>query len=597
MQNPWGELRELIIDDIKDEFGWSVQLEEPNRTGFGDWALACFDLAKTLGRNPVELAAEIASKLEILGITTKAIGPYVNFYVDWKVWADKVLGGVGAKYGWARKLRKTAVVDFSSPNPAHPFHMGTVRSTILGESLCRILDSQGWSVKRLCYINDLGRQAAVALFGYLTYEKGKKPRGKPDVWLGQLYFRANAAADSSPAMQERVEQILRECEKGTKGYADVGKRLVGWCLKGFQQTWKTMDVKFDKIIFESQFVKRSKALAAALKNKELTFESEGATVLNLEPHGLPSTIVLRSDGTGLYLIRDLAFAVWRDEEWKPERNVYVVAEDQKMHFQQLFKTLELLGYADLARRSSHLAYSMVLLEGKKMSSRAGRIVLWDDLLAEGIKKVSARMVPEAGEPEWKARLKAEWSKLSKAKQLEKSQANAIAAIKYFVLRYGPEKPVDFHWDAALALEGDTGPYLQYTHARAGAILNKATKVKAAAIAAPQKANGAFSLAEKIAGESKAAPVSLYSDEREQALLRLIARYPDVLRRASEDMRPHYVAGYLYSLAEAFNKFYEALPVLRADAKTRAARLKIVRAVKTVMASGLNLLGIEAVERM
>ncbi|MEM7813319.1 MAG: arginine--tRNA ligase [Candidatus Aenigmatarchaeota archaeon] len=587
MRNPWNELRELIIDEIKEEFGWTVQLEEPNRTGLGDWALACFDLAKAQGRNPAELAAEIAGKIEILGITTKAIGPYVNFYVDWKVWADKVLASAGPKYGWVRKLRKTAVVDFSSPNPAHSFHMGTVRSTILGDALSRILESQGWSVKRLCYINDLGRQAAVALLGYLTYEKGKRPRGKPDVWLGQLYFRASAAAENSPAMQERIEELLRECEKGTKGYADVSKRLVKWCLSGFQQSWKEMGVRFDKIIFESQFVKHSKELAEALREKGLTFESSGATVLNLESYGMPSTIILRSDGTGLYLIRDLAFALWRDEMMKPERNVYVVAEDQKLHFQQLFKTLELLGYADLARRSTHLAYSMVLLEGKKMSSRAGRIVLWDDLIAEGVKKVCARMTPEAGEPEWKARLKAEWAKLPRAKQLKHARANAMAAIKYFILRYGPEKPVDFHWDAALALEGDTGPYLQYTHARACAILAKAAKVKAGK-------------AEKIPSERMAAPsgaASLYSDEREQALLRLIARYPDVLRRAAEDMRPHYVAGYLFSLADAFNKFYEVLPVLRADSKTRAARLKLVRAVKAVLASGLGMLGITAPERM
>jgi len=581
MQNPWSELRSLIIDTIKDKFGWTVQLEEPNKEGFGDFAFACFELAKTQQRNPAELGNEIASKLAILGINTKAIGPYVNFYVDWTDWADKVLAGIGAKYGFAKKLRKTAIVDFSSPNPAHPFHMGTVRSTILGETMSRILESQGFLVKRLCYVNDLGRQAAVALLGYLTYAKNKRPSGKADVWLGQLYFKTNAAVEGSPSMQERVEEILRECEKGTKGYSDVSKRVVNWCLSGFKQNWKLMGIEFDKFVFESQFIKRSKELVDALKEKGLTFESEGATVLNLEQHGLPSTIILRSDGTALYLARDLAFALWRYEQWRPELNIYVVAEDQRLHFQQLFKTLELLGYPDLTKRSHHLAYSMVLLEGKKMSSRLGRVVLWDDLLAEGVKKVSEHMSPVKGEPEWKAKLKSNWAKLPDAKKLEHARANALAAIKYFILRYGPEKPVDFHWDAALALEGDTGPYLQYTHARASAILKKAKKIKALKrIAAPE---GAVSLP--------------YSNEKEQALLRLLARYPDVLRRAAEEMRSHYVSGYLFSLADAFNRFYEAAPVLRTDAKTRAARLKIVKAAKQVLASGLKLLAIEAPEKM
>jgi arginyl-tRNA synthetase len=584
MQNPWDELRALIVDTIKDKLGYNVHLEEPDKEGFGDFAFACFELAKSQQRNPAEIANEIVSKLEIVGIGVKAIGPYVNFYIDWTDWADKILGGIGTKYGFAKKMRKTAIVDFSSPNPAHPFHMGTVRSTVMGEALSRILESQGFSVKRLCYINDLGRQAAVALLGYLTYTKNKRPSGKADMWLGQLYFKTSAAVEGSPSMQERVEEILRECEKGTKGYADVGRKVVDWCISGFEQNWKLMGIKFDRLVFESQFVKRSKELAEKLREKGLTLESEGATVLNLEQHGLPSTIILRSDGTALYLARDLAFALWRYKQWRPELNIYVVAEDQRLHFKQLFKTLELLEYPDLAKRSRHLAYSMVLLEGKKMSSRTGRVVLWDELLAEGVKKVSEHMALVKGEPEWKAKLKADWEKLPESKKLEQSQANALAAIKYFILRYGPEKPVDFHWNAALALEGDTGPYLQYTHARAGAILRKAKKIKAAKatklIAAP---DGAASLP--------------YSNEKEQALLRVLARYPDVLRRAAEDMRPHYVSGYLFSLADAFNRFYEAAPVLRAGAKTRAARLKIVKAARQVLASGLKLLAIEAPEKM
>jgi len=576
MPNPWNELKALIIDEIKEEFGFDAKLEEPDKEGFGDWAFACFELAKSREKNPAELAKEIAEKIEIIGVNTKAAGPYVNFYINWAAWAEKVISGIGRKYGHIAKSGKTAVIDFSSPNPAHPFHMGTTRSTILGEAVSRILESQGTDVTRMCYINDLGRQAAVALFGYLTYEKGKKPNEKPDVWLGKLYFKMNEAMEGSPAMQERVEEVLRECEKGAKEYTDASKRLVGWCIEGFEQNWKLMGVKFDSMVYESQFVKRSKEVADDLKQKGLTFESDGAMVLNLEQHGMPSTIILRSDGTALYLTRDVAFALWRNEKLHPDMNIYVTAEDQKLHFKQLFKTLELLGYPDVAKRSRHLSYSMVLLEGKKMSSRKGRVVLWDELLSEGVKKVMQHMAPAEDDPEWKAGLKASWAKLSDSAKLKRAQDTALAAIKYFILRYGPEKPVDFHWDAALATEGDTGPYLQYTHARAGSIISKAKKVKA--VKAP---------------DAKPA----YSDAHEHSLLKLLARYPDVLRRSAEDMKPHYLSNYLFNLADAFNKFYEAVPVLRTDSKTRSARLKIVKAVKTVIASGLEMLGIEAPEKM
>lgn len=282
IQNPWSELRTLITDAIKDKLNLDVKLEEPDKEEFGDFAFACFGLAKQFQRAPNEIAAELVGKINIIGIHTKAIGPYVNFYVDWTVWADKILKSVDTKYGLFSKLNKTVVIDFSSPNPAHPFHMGTVRSTITGESVSRILESQGYSVKRVCYINDLGRQAAVALLGYMTYAKGKQPSGKADMWLGKIYFKAHAASEGSPTMQERIEQTLRECEKGTKGYADLSKRVFDWCISGFKQNWNTMGIKFDKIVFESQFIKRSKELVGKLKADGHTLESDGATVLNLE---------------------------------------------------------------------------------------------------------------------------------------------------------------------------------------------------------------------------------------------------------------------------------------------------------------------------
>jgi arginyl-tRNA synthetase len=564
-RNLWDELRLQAISEIAAATGYSSDriekmLETPGKEGFGDFAFPCFALSKDCKKTPFEIAEDIALKSNTPLFEKKVVGPYVNFYLKWENVSNQLLKEIDDEYGKG-DARGGVVIDFSSPNPAHPFHMGTVRSTIIGESVARILEMCGWKATRVCYVNDLGRQAAILLFGYLHYAKGKIPEGKADVWLGELYFKINADIESKPEMKEQVEDILRRCEHKEKGYYDAGQRVFKWCIAGFRKNWKALGINFDALLWESNVVGKSKHIIQELKKKELTLENDGALVLNLEPHGLPSTIILRSSGgTGLYLTRDIASAIDRFGKYKPELNIYVTAEDQRLHFRQMFKTLELLGYNDIASASRHLAYSIVLLEGQKMSSRHGHVVMWDELLKEGIGKASEAV-------------KKRWPKLS-AKEVERrARQIALAAIVYYILKYDPEKPVNFMWGPALGFEGDSGPYLQYVHTRCASILRKAKKKVV-----------------KFDG-------SLLKDSREKLLLSLLAQYPSVLARAAKDMRPHYVAGYLYNLANAFSAFYEALPVLRADHGVREARLKLVEAVKIVLAGGLHLLGIASPERM
>lgn len=575
-------MRQAVLQELQSN-GIAAQLEEPTQPGLGDFAIACFEFAKERRQSPAAIAAELASKLKPEGFSVKAIGPYVNFYIDWPAWGEKILKMVDEKYGAVAKIGKSAVIDLSSPNPAHPFHMGTVRSTLVGEAVSRIIESQGWDVMRLCYINDLGRQLAAAMLAYQTFAKGKKPEGKPDVWLGKLYFRMAGQIEETPDLSRKVEEILSKCEKGEKESKALNRKVVDWCLEGFRENWKTMGIKFDMFVEESNFVKPAAEAIRALQEKHIVKDVEGALLLDLEPYGLPSTIIRRSDGTGLYLTRDLAGALWRESKLKPDLNIYVVAEDQKLHFQQLFKTLELLGHKGFAEKSKHLAYSMVLLEGKKMSARKGWFVIWDDLLAEGEKRALAEV-------------KKRWPKLSPKAAEKRAREIALAAITFFIVKYSPEKPVNFVWEQALAFEGETGPYLQYSHARAGAILRKAARA-----AKPAKGKGKAKGAEK--SYVKAALTATYKDgstlkePTEIALLKLLAQYPEVLTKAARDLRPHYLAGYLFSLADSFSKFYESVPVLRAQEPEKSARLRLVAAVKTVLASGLSLLGISSPDRM
>ena len=552
MQNHWLFLKETIAKKLEVKI---EEIEEPLE--YGDFAYPCFSLAKKLKKDPKKIASELAEKLKIEFFDIKAVGPYLNFYVKWNEFGQKILEEINEKYGF-NKINKTAVIDLSSPNPAHPFHMGTTRSTILGESLSRILESQGWNVKRFCYINDLGKQAAILLLGYQMFGNNEFPKDKADVWLGNLYFEINKKITENPQLEEKVEDLLKKYEKGDREVRKVAEKVLKWCLEGFQENWKKLGIKFDDIFLESSAVEESYKIIEKLKSKNLVFDSDGANVLKLEPE-LPNTVILRSDGTGLYLIRDIATTLWKFGQYKPDLNIWVVAEDQKLHFQQQFKTIELLGYNDLAKKCIHLAYSMVLLEGKKMSARKGHMILWDDILKEGSEKALREV-----ENRWKA--------LSKEEKEKRAESIALGSIIYFIVKYSPEKIVNFSWENALNFEGDTGPYLQYTYARANSILDKANKVKN------------FDLKN-------------LKDKKEFKIIKLLSKYPDILEKSAKELRPHYLANYLHDLTDAFNEFYQSLSVLKVEEKLRTSRLKLVESVRIVLKNGLYLLGIPVMEKM
>jgi arginyl-tRNA synthetase len=549
-QNPWSYLKEKIAKALE------VDINEIEESEYGDFAYPCFSLAKKLKKNPNEIAKELSEKLKIESIDIKSIGPYLNFYVRWNEFGQKILEEINEKYGFS-KTNKTAVIDLSSPNPAHPFHMGTIRSTILGESLSRILESQGWDVKRFCYINDLGKQFSILLLGYQMFGNNKEPEGKPDAWLGDIYFKINEKISEDSSLEEKAGELLKKYEKGDKEIKKLAEKILKWCLDGFKEDWENLGIRFKDIFLESSSIKESHNIIENLKTKGLVFDSDGATVLKLEPE-LPNTIILRSDGTGLYLTRDIATTLWKFKQYKPDLNIWVVAEDQKLHFQQQFKIIQLLGYEDFAKKCIHLAYSMVLLEGKKMSARKGHMILWNDIIEEGFKRALQEV-----ENRWK---------LTDKEKEKRANAIALGSIVYFIVKYSPEKIVNFSWENALRFEGDTGPYLQYTYARANSILGKAGKVKSF-------------------------DTKNLKDEKELKIIKLMSKYPEILEKSAKELRPHFLANYLYDLADAFNEFYQFLPVLKSEEKLKNARLKLVEAVRMIFKSGLYLLGIPVLEKM
>lgn len=532
-------------------------LETPPQEAFGDLAFPCFGLAKEQKKNPQIIAEEIAKKIKlgknsiISKVETK--GAYVNFFFNYSIVSKIVLKEIlkqKEKYGTGKIKNKTAVVDFSSPNPTHPIHVGSARSMFIGESLSRILEFSGYKTNRICYVNDLGKQVAILVWSYLKFAKGKKPNKKSDHWLLDIYVKGNDTIAQNPKLEEEIGTTLRKLEKRDKKLFSISKKLVEWCLEGFKQTYEKLGINFDEYIWESEFAGTSKKYAKKLFDEKAAFKTDdGAIVIDLEKHGLPNTILLRKDGTGLYLTRDVNASIYKSKKYKPSLNIYVVAEDQKLHFQQEFKIFELLGYKDLANNSFHLSYGYVNLPEGKISSRLGRVVLIDDVFDEAAKRVKSH---------------------TKDEKIAKSVG--IGAVIYAILKIDPDKQVTFNWNDILNLEGNTAPYLQYAHTRCAGILRKSKTWKA------------VYTAKKLTDYDK-------------ALVKLLSNFPQMVEQATHDLRPSYICNYVYDLATAFNEFYEKCPVIKAEKKLKDFRLTLVKSTQTVLKNALCLIGIEAIEKM
>jgi arginyl-tRNA synthetase len=541
--------------DVKEE-----ELEEELK-GFGDLAFPCFRLAKLKKQNPQKLAEEIIKKIKLPKIISKveAKNGYINFFFNYEELAKNLLRRIlkeKEKYGKCKVGKKRfVVIDYSSPNPAHPIHIGSARTTFIGESLARLFDFCGYKVRRICYINDLGKQVAILLWGYLKFAENKKPDKKPDYWLLDIYVKANKAIRENPSFEREVDELLRKCEYGDKEIIKILRKIVSWCIDGFKETYKALGIKFDEYLLESNFNEISKKYVNELLKRGFAFKtSDNAIVANLEKFNLPNTVLLRHDGTGLYLTRDIAASIYKFKKFRPRLNIFVVGEEQKLHFQQQFKILELLGFKDFAKNSYHVSYGLVNLPTGKISSRLGRVVLIDDVFEEAVKRVKEKYTKE-----------------------EKiARAVGIGAVIYSILKISPEKKVSFKWDEVLALEGDTGPYLQYAYARCCSILRKAKRKKM---------------------KAKVVKVEKLS-EQERRLILLLSRFQEVVKKAAQELKPNYICNYAYELTTTFASFYQSCSVLKAESEElRNFRLALVNATKFVLGNCLWLMNIKSLERM
>ncbi len=530
----------------------------------GDYSFPCFAHAKKSGKDPKAMAQELAPKLSGNGVIsrTEAKDGFVNIFIDAAAVGSELVREVDAKkahFGSGKKGEKI-ILEHTSANPDAPLHVGHLRNSIIGDSMARILRFAGYEVEAQFYVNDMGGQLAV-LASYLDgkdYKRELAASGKkPDAWLGEIYVAANKSVDEAVA-----KALQKNYERGAAETRKIFDFIVETALEGFRGTFKDYNIHLDKFVRESDFVFKGdvRAIVDKLKKSPYWFEEEGMSAVDLEKYGIDKELVLlRSDGTTLYTTRDLAYHQWK---LKTADCINVIANEQTLQQKQLRAGLDMLGVPDAEKRVRHLSYELVTVPGMRMSSRSGQFISADELLASGEELAMTEIRERKLEiPE------------SESEHIAK--AVAAGAIRFNIVRITPLKPIEFKWDDALNFEGESAPYLQYSHARACRILEKA---------------GGHGKADFGSAASQLSP-------EDKKLILALSKFPEVVEASAADLKPNLVANYLFTLGEAFNRFYFKCPVVDSPEPLRSARIELVKSFKQVVANGLSLLGIEPLERM
>jgi len=557
----------------------------------GHWGISTslFQLAaqeiRTAGvkANVQERATELAEQIAaFLGTPegferVEAVRGYLNLYFSTAAYAQRVVDAVleqGANFGRGERLHERVMVEFSQPNTHKAFHVGHLRSAILGDTLCRILEFAGYDVVRANYPGDIGLHVIKWLWNYMKYHAGERPEKDITRWMGDMYAEAVRRLEENPELEAEVRALYARWDQRDPEVVRLWQETRQWSLDGFDEMYRQLDIRFDVYYFNSMVEHPGKEMVEELIAKGIAQDERpnGPVIvkidelLGLKQEKFRVLVVLRSDNTALYATEDLALAKKKFTDYPDlARSYYVVDVRQSLHFQQVFKTLELAGY-EWAARCQHVPYEIVTLPGNVvMASREGTVVLLENLIREAIQR--ALQVVEEKNPE-----------LSADQKMEVARAVGIGAIKYPMLARENAKMVTFDWQAALDFNGQAAPYIQYAHVRANSILRKAGIEKPEDLPAPMAYQ--YSLA-----------------QAEVQLIDLISRFPREVQRAAAELKPLHIANIAYDLAKAFTDFYNECPVLSVEEPMRSGRLRLVAASRQAIANALQLLGITAPEVM
>lgn len=555
-------LKEKIEDLSLEEIVGLI--ETPPNSEMGDYAFPCFRLAKVFRKAPNMIAADLAESIEAKDAISKVepAGGYVNFFVNKSQLAKNVINDVltqGEKYGHSELGKdETVIVEFSSPNIAKPFHIGHIRTTVIGNALYKIYDSQGYNTIRINHLGDYGTQFGKLIVSFKKWGDKKTVEANPIPELLKLYVRFHEEAESHPEMEDEARAWFTKLENNDEEAKELWQWFREESLKEFARVYELLDVEFDSYAGESFYSDKMDKVIDAIKGKGLLKESKGANIVDLEEYNMPPALITKNDGSTLYMTRDLAAAIYRKETYDFDKCIYVVGSQQNLHFEQWFKVIELMGF-DWAKDLVHVGFGMVALEEGTMSTRKGRVVFLEDVLKQAIEKTKETMLDKNPNAENVDEI---------AKQV------GVGAVVFQELSNSRIKDYTFSWERTLSFEGETGPYVQYTHARCCSVLRKANMDVTADV-----------------------DYSVLSDADSSEVLKLIASFNDSILAAMRKNEPHIVTRFVLDLAQAFNKFYHDNPILVDDVEVKKARVSLVAATKQTIENALSILGMGAPERM
>ena len=579
-------LKENIKKSIKSVYDLEIDdifVEHPEDEKHGDLATnVAFLLAKKFFKSPLEIAENLAHEINGYDIcfecdyanypifsSIEAVSPgFINFrFSDYflKNQLSEVLKK-SDNYGSNKKGQgRVIIVEYSAPNPNKPLHIGHSRNNFLGSSISEILSFNSYNVVKMNYMNDWGTHICKSMLMYKKYGNGREPDKKPDHFVGDFYRMYEIEHEKNPEkLDKELAEMFKEMERGKKETLDLWRKITGWAYEGWKETYKNENVSFDVCEYQSNYTKMGKDIIDYAVEKGIAEKDDsGAIIARLEKYGIPDKVLLRSDGTPIYITQDIQLAKDNFEKYNFEKRIYVVDKRQSDYFKQLFKLFELLGFK-WADRLYHLAYGWVSLPEGAMSSRAGTVVNADDVFEK---------IFELEQEEVKNSLK-------EVTDLEKtSKKIALAAYRYGMLRIDPKQDIVFDINDVTRFEGNTGPYLMYTYARAMSIVEK-SGIEASSL------ESNIELFENIKME-----------EKEISLLRFMCTFSETVSLSADTMSPHLIANFLYDFAQKFNSFYSEVPVLNAKEDLRFFRLVLVYCSAQVIKNGLKLLGINVVEKM
>lgn len=557
-------LSEVLVEMPEEEL--LKIMEIPPEEKMGDFALPCFILAKKMHKNPLQIASELAEKLneqkDELGIEkAENAGAYCNIYLKRDLFVRKCFEILEKdKYGVSQiGIGKTVCMDYSSPNIAKNFHVGHLRTTIIGNSLYKIYQKLGYDVVRINHLGDWGTQFGKLIVAYKLWSSEELVKKKGIEELLRIYVKFNDESRNNENLITEAREWFVKMEQNDPEALELWNWFKEISMVEFERIYDLLGISFDSYLGESFYRDQVPALVEKLKDLGILVESQGAKVIDLEKYNMPPCLITKSDGSSIYHSRDLAAILYRKEQYHFEKCLYVTGLEQSLHFKQIFTAIEVMGY-DWSNSLIHVPYGLVSLEGEKLSTRGGNIIYAEDILKEAIERAYHAII-------------------EKNPSLADKEATAkrvgVGAIIFHDLFYQRIKNVDFSWKEILNFDGTTGPYAQYTYARARSVLRKYGKTIT----------------------SEGIDFGTLTDDVSYHLVKVLAGYEDAVVNAAEKYEPSIVARYIIALTTAFNRFYHDCTILQADEKEKRARLLLTDFVQNILREACGLLGMECPDEM